>query len=183
MGPFFVENSGTAYLFDGVTGARLLTFSNPTAGIDDKFGASVAAVGNNVLVGAEATRAGGAAAYLFDGVSGGLLQTYLNPTPAAFDNFGFSVAAVGNNVLVGAPFDNIGVGAAYLLDGTTAPSCTFVNPTPGVDDNFGFSVAAVGNNVLVGACRLTTTMVSLMPGRHTCSTAQPVRCCIQSQAI
>ena len=153
-------NAGTAYLFHGTTGALLHTFLNPTPGVADSFGFSVAAVGSNVLVGAYqddtgAWRAG--AAYLFDGTTGALLHTFLNPTPEPGDGFGISVAGVGSNVLVGAKWDHTGAdfaGAAYLFDGTTGALLhTFLNPTPAFADTFGGSVAGVGGNVLVGAAK------------------------------
>ena len=202
-------NSGAAYLFDGSNGALLHTFLSPTPALNDNFGYSVAAVGNNILVGgpADDTNAvNSGAAYLFDGSNGALLRTILNPTPAVGDSFGQSVAAVGNNILVGAFADDAGAldsGAAYLFDGSTGASCvrsstprhlpatflahplrlwattsswahsvmtevpwipgrrylfdgttgallrTFLNPSPFAGDNFGYSVAAVGNNILV----------------------------------
>ena len=97
---------GAAYLFDGSSGDFLQTLVNPTPASFDKFGFSIAAVGNNVLVGASGDSAGAngaGAAYLFDGSTGRLLQTFLNPSPQASDQFGTSVTAVGNNVLVSAP--------------------------------------------------------------------------------
>src|SRR5262245_9617157 len=84
-------------------GDLVLTINNPTPAGFDQFGYSVAAVGNNVLVGAVGDSTGGTnsgAAYLFDGSNGALLHTFTNPTPAVDDFFGLSVAAVGNNVLV-----------------------------------------------------------------------------------
>ena len=63
-------DSGAAYLFDGATGSLLQTFLNPTPGVFDIFGGSVAGVGNNVLVGALNDDAGAnnsGAAYLFEG--------------------------------------------------------------------------------------------------------------------
>ena len=151
-------DAGAAYLFDGTTGALLQTFPNPSPEHMDWFGHSVAAVGQNVLVGAPRDNTGASeagAAYLFDGATGALLRTFLNPTPAANDWFGDSVAAVGSNVLVGAPYDNTGAGdagAAYLFDGATGALLqTFLNPTPAYPDYFGTSVAALGNNILIGA--------------------------------
>jgi hypothetical protein len=52
-------------------GDLLRTFLNPTPDVDDYFGYSVGAVGNNVLVGAWQDNAGATnagAAYLFDGI-------------------------------------------------------------------------------------------------------------------
>ena len=44
-------NTGAAYLFDGATGALVRTFQKPTPAGSDYFGYSVAAMGNNVLIG------------------------------------------------------------------------------------------------------------------------------------
>ncbi|MGH7454209.1 MAG: DUF1566 domain-containing protein, partial [bacterium] len=151
--------SGEVYLFDGTTGALLLTISNPSSS-NDQFGFAVTAVGNNILVGAPlndtgATDAG--IAYLFD-ATGTLLRTFTNPTPLPSagvpDQFGSSLAALGNNVLIGAPNDDTGAinaGAAYLFDGNTGTLLrTFTNPSPTLSDQFGGAVAAVGSNVLIG---------------------------------
>lgn len=152
-------DAGIAYLFD-TNGTLLLTFTNPTpipaTGVADQFGNSLAAVGNNVLIGAPgddtgATNAG--AAYLCDGNTGALLRTFTNPSPTLSDQFGGAVAAVGANVLIGTAFEDAPTtnsGVAYLYDvNLAAPIQTFQNPTPGNTDLFSFSVAAFGNNVLV----------------------------------
>ena len=151
-------NAGAAYLYDGITGNLLRTFTNPTPEEYDYFGDSVAAVGNNILITASGDNTGAfdvGAAYLFDGITGNLLRTFTNPTPATDDRFGDSVAAVGNKILIAAPNDDTGgfdAGSAYLYDSTTGALLrTFTNPTPEADDYFGDSVAAVGNNILIGA--------------------------------
>jgi hypothetical protein len=145
---------GAAYIFNGSTGALLRTFTSPTPEAFDFFSYSVAAVGNNILIGAPLADVPGAA-YLFDGSTGDLLQTFLSPTAEVNDFFGWSVAAVGDDVLIGSYGDDTGAadaGAAYLFDGSTGALLqTFLSPTPGDNDAFGWSVAAVGNNVLVGA--------------------------------
>ena len=154
------SNSGAAYLFDGTTGQLLQTFLKPAPSSFGMFGSSVAAFGNNVLVGAlghdtsSVNDAG--AVYLFDGSTGELLRTFNNPNPDWSDRFGCSVAAVGNKVLVGANYDSPDgiewAGAAYLFDASTGELLhTFTSPNPNVSDFFGTSVAAVGDDVLIGA--------------------------------
>ncbi|HEY9173613.1 MAG TPA: FG-GAP repeat protein, partial [Verrucomicrobiae bacterium] len=158
----------TGALADGaVTAAKVatvsnwfaLTIGNPTPAVDDSFGFSMVAVGNDrVLIGAHfddtgATDAG--AAYLFR-TNGSLLVTFTNPTPAYNDSFGISVAAVGSDrVLIGAFLDDTGAtdaGAAYLFTTNGVLLTTFTNPTAGSLDQFGYPVAAVGDNlVLIGA--------------------------------
>ena len=151
-------DAGAAYLFHSNTGTLLQTFSNPSPAVFEHLGGSVAAVGNNVLLGAPSNPPGATnvgAAYLFNGTTGGLLQSFTNPTPGDISWFGISVAAVGDNVLVGAHWDDTGAentGAAYLFDSVTGELLqTFLNPTPANDEHFGQSVAAIGNIVLVGA--------------------------------
>jgi filamentous hemagglutinin family protein len=132
-------NAGSAYLFNGATGALLQTFNNPNPGTGDFFGRSVAAVGSNVLISSHssdlgATNAG--AAYLFNGTTGALLQTFVNPNGIAGqgNEFGWAVAAVGSNVLITSHLDNIGAptaGAAYLFDlnGNLRPLSFTDNPS------------------------------------------------------
>ena len=119
-------DGGVVYLFDTSTGDLLRRFCNPAPAIDDGFGQSVMATGDNVLVGANHATANGfnvGAAYLFDGKTGKLLHTFLNPTPAWNDHFGLTVATAGNNIVITAPFDDMAgldAGAVYLFEGGTS---------------------------------------------------------------
>ena len=121
--PGGVTDAGSAYLFDGATGALLLTIPNPAPDAGDLFGNAVAAVGGNILVGTHLDGPGGVtaagSAYLFDGTTGALLLTIPNPAPADGACFGSKVAALGGNILVGAPRDDPGgvadAGSAYLF--------------------------------------------------------------------
>lgn len=146
-------NGGVAYLFDGATGALLLTFAHPVPDFGDEFGWCVAAVGGNVLIGAPYAPGGGAA-YLFDGTTGDLLHTLLSPSPSNNASFGGSVGAVGTAALVGEPGNDTGganTGAVYLFDGASGALITPIfNPDPADFDTFGSAVAGVGNKVLVG---------------------------------
>lgn len=154
-----ITQSGSAYIFNGTTGALLQTLNNPTPANFDQFGYSVAGLGANVLIGAPYKTVGGltnvGSAYIFNGTTGTLLQTLIKPNPAAGSFFGWSVAGVGTNALVGALGDNTGAtaaGSAYLFNGATGTLLqTFNNPNPGAGDFFGRSVAAVGSNVLISS--------------------------------
>lgn len=154
-----IFQAGSAYLFNGTTGALLQTFNNPTPAEADQFGYAVAGLGTNVLIGAPYKDIAGltdvGSAYIFNGTTGTLLQTLNKPNPAAGDFFGWSVAGVGTNALVGSLGDSTGAinaGSAYLFNGTTGALLqTFNNPNPGVGDFFGRSVAAVGENVLISS--------------------------------
>jgi hypothetical protein len=121
-------NAGAVYIFDGSTGALLRTLLDPHASADGNFGLSIAAVGDDLLVGAPyddlgAPNAG--VAYLFSATSGNLLHTFLNPTPQDSDWFGQSVSALGSNFLIAAAEDNTmapQAGAVYLYAGVPEPS-------------------------------------------------------------
>ena len=67
-----VKNAGAAYLYDGISGKLLYTFLKPSPPIGvDRFGVSVAALGNDILIGAymDSTVARSAGTvYLFKGV-------------------------------------------------------------------------------------------------------------------
>jgi len=125
---------------------------------NDKFGCSLATVGDRLLVGAVGDNQHGADAgvvYLFDASTGQKLRAFWNPSPAAGDVFGRSIAGVGDRVLVGSFMDDTGAenaGVVYLFDVATGNLVqTFLNPTPAIDEYFGWSVAAVGDYVLIGA--------------------------------
>jgi FG-GAP repeat len=115
-------DTGAAYLFDSVTGTLLRTFQNPNPGQNDYFGETVAAVGNNVLIGAPGDDTGAidaGAAYLFDGNTGVLLRTFQNPTAEDFEYFGSSLGALGNHSVIGIIEQPAGsnpkAGAVYLF--------------------------------------------------------------------
>lgn len=155
-GSALVGGGGGVRVFDGVTGALLLSLNTPVPPGD--FGASLAAVGPNILVGdpgADTLAVNGGAAYLFDGTTGGLLLTLANPDPTDNDDFGCSVAALGTDLLVGARRDDTAAsdaGAVYLFDGTTGALIrTYTSPAPSVREYFGWSIDALAGDVLVGA--------------------------------
>ncbi len=151
-------NSGTAYVFNGTTGALAATLSNPTPAMGDSFGWSVAISGNLAVVGAfqdDLLTSNSGAVYVFNATTGALATTIANPIATAFDQFGASVAISGNLVVAGANGDDAGAtdaGEAYVLNATTgALVAILVNPAPAVNDQFGNSVAISGNLAVVGA--------------------------------
>jgi len=147
---------------------------SPTPAADDQFGRAIAAMGDDILVGAyhaDAEQPGAnipgtrivhaGAAYRFDRLDGRLLQTFVNPTPKADDRFGRAVAAEEDRVLIGAYLDDtaaINAGAAYLMDAVTGELLqTLLSPNPVYNDQFGRSVAMAGGNLLIGS-RLDDTV-------------------------
>jgi hypothetical protein len=115
--------AGVVHLFDGATGAFIRSYFNPTPRAFELFGNSVAASGNNVLIGAlrDAKGRRSGAAYLFDGTTAELTAILLNPERDVSDSFAWSVAAIGDSLLVGSPFQTsdpaqfFDDGAAYLF--------------------------------------------------------------------
>jgi hypothetical protein len=100
--------AGVVHLFDGATGNFIRSYFNPTPRAFELFGNSVAASGNNVLIGAlrEAKGRRSGAAYLFDGTTAELTATLLNPERDVSDSFAWQVAAIGDSLLVSSPFQS-----------------------------------------------------------------------------
>lgn len=118
---------GAVYLFDASTGKLLQTFKSPAEAPGNRFGRSLATLGNKVIVGAGAddTRAENAGAvYVFDASTGEHLQSVYKPNPVAGDRFGISVAVLGNDILVSALEGKGGGGAAYLFKGLGGPAAS-----------------------------------------------------------
>ncbi|MCA9100435.1 MAG: PEP-CTERM sorting domain-containing protein [Planctomycetales bacterium] len=149
---------GAAYSYDLESGDLFRTFLDPTPAFGDRFGYSLAAIGDEVLIAAYrdselAANSGGV--FVFDAVSGSYHRKILNPEPGAGDLFGRSMDVRGHYLAVGASGDDDPVsdtGSAYLIDYITGDVvATFRNPSPDTLDEFGAHVTFVGDNVLVGA--------------------------------
>ena len=160
-------NAGSVYVYDFLSGTPndpVLTLDNPAPSTNDYFGASVAAAGNLIVVGAFQDDSGNTntgTVYVYNRSSTTPtvpVWTIHNPTPQAQDQFGNAVAISGSLVVIGA-FKNDPVaadaGSAYVYDLSsptpTVPILTLDNPEPGIEDWFGYAVAISGNKVAVGA--------------------------------
>lgn len=117
--------SGSAYLFDVITGQELAKFAPDDAAADQWFGYSVSLSGDKALVGAHSDSEMGSnagAAYVFD-VSNPLAPVQLEKLTASdagnFRIFGLEVALSGNTAVVGtyngSNAAGITTGAAYLF--------------------------------------------------------------------
>jgi hypothetical protein len=120
-------NAGAVYIFNGANGSLLRTLLNPNPSEGDNFGMSIAAVGNNLLVGAPHDDFGAVNAglgYLFSIDTGSLLHTFHNPTPQDSDWFGRSVSGIDGDFLIGGVEDNTvrsQAGAVYRFAGVPIP--------------------------------------------------------------
>jgi hypothetical protein len=137
-------------------GADTLGLSPDAGDWGDRFGQSIAADGNEVLVGApghdqDATDAGTAFVYLRRGIFLPL-QAELRPSdPSSDAHFGASVGIFANVAVVGAP-DDSGVGAVYVFertDGVWTQTVKLSGTSSG--DRFGASVAFDGASIVIGA--------------------------------
>ena len=139
-------------------GKLVAPVQNPSPDRNDRFGASVAAFGDLLMVGsprADDVGEDAGAVYLYDG-DGVLVQTIYSPTPDEGDWFGSSVSSIGDRILVGASRDDTwseDAGAAYLFDNKGRLITTFFSPKPQALSNFGSRISAVGNRVAVSAYR------------------------------
>ena len=174
-----LENgTGAVYLYDGVTtanetistyayGQLIHVFADPNPSPGDEFGASLAVVGNELVVGAPGSSLSGpgdGVVYVFDAndestTFGNLLATLTIPDPGSSNDaqFGAAVGATDTNILVGAPGNNGGTGEVYEFEGDTTQAnfggllLDIPNPDSQPASGFGAAVAGIGNNVIVGA--------------------------------
>lgn len=152
--------SGSAYLFNAITGAQIVKLLPSDGAVEDEFGNAIAIADGVVAVGAHVKRGNGrfsGSAYLFDATTGIQLAKLLPSDGAASDNFGISIAIDNGVVAVGAWADDdngSNSGSAYLFDATTAVQIAKLQPSDGdVNEFFGGSIA-IGNGVVaVGAFR------------------------------
>ena len=167
------SNAGAAYVFQRNEGGagnwgevNKLTASDAQAG--DAFGISVAAGGDNAIVGASGEDTGGAsagAAYVFERDQGGAdnwgeVKKLTASDAEADDRFAFSVAISGDTAVVGAHLKDTGgtdAGAAYVFQsneggaGNWGEVKKLTASDAQADDIFGHSVAVSGDTAVVGA--------------------------------
>ena len=150
--------SGSAYLFNTITGQQIAKLLPNDGAFSDNFGTSIAISGTTALVGSPSDDDNGfnsGSAYLFDTITGLQIAKLLPSDGAAGDAFGTSVAISGTKALVGAYRDDdngISSGSAYIFDTTTGQQIAKLLPEDGAErDLFGISVAISGTTAVVGA--------------------------------
>ncbi|MBL4698630.1 MAG: FG-GAP repeat protein [Phycisphaerales bacterium] len=150
--------SGSAYLFDAVTGVQIAKLLASDGTANDRFGHSIALGDGVVAVGAWRNRDNGirsGAAYLFDTSTGVQFAKLLPSDGAGLDEFGWSIAIDNGVVAVGANRHNDNgqtSGSAYLFDAATGVEIAKLLPSDGATlDQFGESIAMDNGVVVVGA--------------------------------
>jgi esterase/lipase superfamily enzyme len=150
--------SGSAYLFDTVTGLQISKLLASDGAADDFFGTSVSISGTTAIVGALGNDDNGSdsgSAYLFDTVTGLQIAKLLASDGAAGDLFGASVSISGTTAIVSARADGdngFNSGSAYLFDTVTGLQIAKLLASDGAaGDLFGHSVSISGTRAIVGA--------------------------------
>ncbi len=145
------DSSGSAYLFDTLSGQQIFKLLPQDGAANDEFGFSVEISGSTAIVGASfnddvVPNAG--SAYLFDTTTGQQIAKLLPNDVTEDGQFGHSVGISGSTAIVGAWFnDEIGEssGSTYLFDSTSGAQTAKLLPSDGAaNDLFGNSVAISG---------------------------------------
>jgi hypothetical protein len=158
------DNSGSAYIFQEVTGvwSQMIKLTAADAAAGDKFGSRVALSGNTAVVTAPNDDDAGSSsgsAYVFRSI-GGVWQQISKLTAsdaAAFDLFGADVSFDGISIVIGAHAKQNARGAAYVFRelGPGSPSWQQVAKLSASDaqpsDYFGFRLALADDAIVVGA--------------------------------
>jgi len=135
---------GSVHVYDANSGELVVTIPAPADAAQRAFGASLAAVGRRLAVGAPGSPG---RVYIVDPATGEVLRVLSAPTPLPADDFGRAVAALNGDILVGAP----GAEEAYRYDGRTgALVAVFADPHPDIAGRTGAAIAGAGNLVAVG---------------------------------
>lgn len=153
------SNSGSAYLFDAVSGVQLHKLLAEDAAAGDRFGRSVAIGDGIVCVGSpldDVVGADSGSVYVFDAKSGVQIRKVIPDDASAGDRFGFAISLDEDGLLaVCAYHDNVhgaNSGSVYLFDVTSGEQVMKIAPDDGqADDQFGRTVSIDGGLLAVGA--------------------------------
>jgi hypothetical protein len=149
---------GSAYVFDGATGAHLRTLRNPSPTHFGWFGFSMEAAAGKLFISSRSASSGDIGlVYVYGPNSSTPSGTLVNPqaaNPNAY-GFGFAMEEHDGDLFVsalGAETAGQDTGAIYRYDGTTlARELTIVGPTPQSELQFGWSLSTNGSVLLAGA--------------------------------
>jgi len=151
-------SSGSAYIFDTVTGQELFKLNSSDIAEFDKFGYSVAISGTTGIVAAigdSDAGFGSGSVYIFNTTTGQELSKITASDAASGAAFGTSVAISETTLIVGAFGNNdwgSDSGAAYIFNTTNGQQFfKFTASDANANDRFGWSVAIFGTTAVVGA--------------------------------
>jgi hypothetical protein len=149
---------GSAYVFDGATGAHLRTLRNPSPTHFGWFGYSMEEATDKLFISSRTTSGGETGVvYVYGPSSSTPIGSLLNPQAANPNAWGFGFALKEHHgdlfvSALGAQTASQATGAIYRYDGATlARELTIVNPNPQLESQFGSSLYADGSVLLAGA--------------------------------
>lgn len=154
-------DSGSAYLFDGITGQQLHKLVPADTGSQDLAGLFVALEGDTALVGApfqdaDSSTTDSGAVYVYDAISGTLRTRLTSPQPGQNFRFGDGLAISPEYILVGESLGlnsrGIRSGSIYVYDRSTFELRFQLEASDGLDvDALGESISIDGRRVAAGA--------------------------------
>ena len=128
------SNSGTAYIFNVITGTQVHKLNASDLAGDDHFGFGVAINGNYAIIGAKQSHNNSyndnGSAYIFDVITGVEIGEIFGSDTTGYERFGNSVGIDGNIIVVGASSNN----SAYIF-GPNNPSGPILNITDDLQIN------------------------------------------------
>ena len=155
-------SSGSVYVYDANDlSAQPIKLRSPDASHNHKFGNSVAAINDKIVIG----ESGGdknpndnaGAVYVYDANDLSVQPTKLTAFDgAAFDQFGYSVDVTADQIVVGAMWDDdsgSSSGSVYVYDANdlSAQPTKLTAFDGDADDWFGYSVSATDDKIIVGS--------------------------------
>ena len=192
------DESGSAYVFtrSGISWSQTQKLLSSTPAAYDRFGVSVAILGDTIAVGASSQPAGGGTGSVYVFVLDSPLpnpwsqqQELVASDAAADDKFGISVSILDDMVVVGAMFDDDGgdkSGSAYVFNRsgiTWTQTQKLVAGDSAVNDRFGMAVGISTATIVVGVrdgavsafghagvMRYSSFLVRIAPGEYTIGT-------------
>lgn len=163
------------------------------AGLNDQLGWRVAALGNDKIVvsspnddGSAATGADLGALMIFDAATGALERTIYHPVPTRTGEVVFdrAIAVVGNYIVVGSPFADIDggdTGLVYVYDVRPGRSCVRCRIPIRPRATTSASRWPLSVRTRSSSAHRSTIAAPPTPGRRSCSTLSPARCCASSR--
>jgi hypothetical protein len=155
--PANLHQPGAVYVFtkSGMEWSQQSQFLASDGVIGDRFGSSLSANGNMVLVGAPDGNNENGSAYIFaQNSSGDWVESEMLTVDAAESGFGSSVLLSGNYAFIGAPDHNDGLGSVLVYQrsgsGEWTQTTSIANPDTSTS-NFGSVLAMDNMNLVIGA--------------------------------
>ncbi|MDF1809128.1 MAG: hypothetical protein P1U42_05475 [Phycisphaerales bacterium] len=154
-------NSGSAYVFDAITGQQITKLTPPPNSDFIDFGQTITIHDGVVAVGAQLDTENGTwsgSVFLFDATSGSFIQKLLPSDGSEYSFFGSSIAINDDYTVIGAEGNTNengqAAGAVYVFDTNTRQELfKFIAEDGNTEDRLGFRVDIHNNLIVAGAHR------------------------------